>query len=131
MNEMKIGEYKVAIDAQGITISRGHEALHFQPGESTVICNLLGIVRRMLGLPAMPPKIEEGPFSIQFRKTGWAAIFKDGEPNGLSFDVQATDEVIDMFHMAVSKYVDFTTLQSGPRRGLRSTSPDPGIIEGR
>ena len=133
MDQFTTDKFIVTVDSYGIRVTKlggNKETLLFQAGDCAGLTAHLSFVSRLVGLRALPKRLDAEPFRTEFSGKGEVTLYKSDQLEGIRFDLAETDALIDLVQKSEAKWKDFRTLRPGPRQGAGPSTPEP-IIEGR
>ena len=95
MSQQVINGYEVKHLRGVITLTRNGAVLRFTSGECDPIRQIVNIALSMESLPALPPAIHNGRFSLQFKEDDTLGLSSsDGREGELVFTWSEGDELI-------------------------------------
>jgi hypothetical protein len=97
MSQQTINGYVVKHLRGVITITKGSSVLKFTPAEADQVRHLINIALGMESLPALPPKISDGRFTVTFNENDTLSVSAmDGREGALTFQWNEGDEFIGL-----------------------------------
>lgn len=95
MSQQTINGYLVSHQRGAITVTREKGALRFTAAEAEPIRQLVNIALSMESLPALPPQINNGRFTVVFNENDTLSLSAtDGREGALTFAWNEGDELI-------------------------------------
>ena len=95
MSQQTINGYVVGHQRGVITVSKNGGLIRFTAAEVELICQIVNIALSMQSLPALPPTIHNGRFTVQFKEDDTLGLFVgDGREGTIDFMWSEGDELI-------------------------------------
>lgn len=103
MSQQTINGYQVKHLRGVITITKDNSVLRFTPAEVDQVRHLVNIALGMESLPALPPKISDGRFTVTFNENDTLSVSaSDGREGALTFSWSEGDDFIGLVDNAQS-----------------------------
>ena len=126
--------FRLEITPQFLSIN----GVHFSPGETPKLANVLVWAARMSDMKALPPTVSDGAFTVTFSENGLHRLARNDDKSTafIAFQFSEVDAIVSLINSGVDGYKNNMDVQSVDRARARGRvsatgSNYPDIIDGR
>jgi len=130
-NEVNSGRFTLYPNYGDFIIESDEESIKVAPGEADKLIAMLTAVSGMQSFRALPPQVEDKPFTIKLNEEGTCFLTRDKEEKGVSFPIYNIDELVEGIQAVVRKIQDITSIRGGPDPGVKAWNTAEPPIDGR